>query len=213
MQETLAALAIIVVAAVVGAIGSPSVASSLAKAESCRGAAAMEAHRLCTTKSLSVSPNPAIEPPSQRGPTRNRRYCRGGLREDRGLPGVCSLGAPASKATRRIAVIGDSHAAQWRPALDRIGRQRGWNLLSTTASGCDLGGQASPGRACAAWQKAVVKWLGRHPEVDSVIVGQVAKRDRGAPARYRGAWQKLPSSVARVIVLRDTPEALGDVRG
>lgn len=172
----------------------------------------MEAPRRCATKRFSVTPDPAIEPPSQRGPTRNRQYCRGGLRKDRGLSGVCSLGAPASKAARRIAVIGDSHAAQWRPALDRIGRQRGWTLLSATASGCDVGGQASPDRACAAWQKAVVKWLARHPEVDTVIVGQVAKRDRGAPARYRRAWERLPSSVSRVIVLRDTPAALGDVR-
>lgn len=201
-----------VLAAVAGAIGGSSLAWGLTAAESCRGAAAMEAPRQCATKSFSVTPNPALEPASQRGPTRNRQYCRGGLRTDRGLPRVCSLGAPASKAARRIAVMGDSHSAQWRPALDRIGRQRSWNLLSTTASACDFGGQASPGRACAAWQKAVVKWLARHPEVDTVIVGQVAKRDRGAPARYRRAWERLPSSVSRVVVLRDTPAALGDVR-
>ena len=178
----------------------------------CRGAASMVKPGSCPARTLKVTPSPAKEAPSQRGPTRNLRHCRGGLRTDRGLAAVCSLGVPASKAGRRIAVIGDSHSAQWRPALDRIGRQRGWNLLSTTASACDFGGQASPARACAAWQKAVVKWLARHPDVTTVIVGQVAKRDREAPSRYRRAWERLPSSVARVIVLRDTPAAPGDVR-
>ncbi|MFM8762655.1 MAG: SGNH hydrolase domain-containing protein [Solirubrobacterales bacterium] len=212
MQEALALLAAVGLAIVAAATGASALAGGLTSADNCRGAAAMEAPRRCATKSFSVSPNPAVEPPAQRGPTRNRQYCRGGLRKDRGLAGVCSLGAPASRATRHIAVMGDSHSAQWRPALDRVGRQKGWNLLSTTASACDFGGQASPGRACVAWQEAVVKWLARHPEVDTVIVGQVAKRDRGAPARYRRAWERLPSSVSRVIVLRDTPAARDDVR-
>lgn len=166
----------------------------------------------CRVRSFSVTPDPAREPSSQRGPTRNRQYCRGGLRKDRGLAGVCALGVRPSKARRHFAVIGDSHAAQWRPALDRIGRQRGWSLLSTTASACDFGGQASPDRACAGWQRAVVRWLGRHPEVNTVIVGQVAKKDRSAPARYQRAWKRFPRTVTRIMVLRDTPAAARDMR-
>lgn len=197
--------------ALVGACGSAPVAT--VEPAGCRGAAAMQEPGRCAARTLSVKPNPASEPPSQRGPTRNRGFCRGGLRADRGLAGVCSLGAPPAKATRKIAVVGDSHAAQWRPALDRVGREHGWNFLSTTASGCDLGGVASPDRACAGWRRQVPKWLARHPEIDTVIFGQVAKRDRGAPGRYRQAWAKLPSSVEQVLTIRDTPAARDNVRG
>ena len=213
------AAAISVVALVVifaGATGVASLAKSLTNpgsgSGSCRGAAAMLDPGRCATRSPAVTPNPSSEPSSLRGPARNRQYCRGGLKTNRGLPQVCSLGVPAAKAKRQIAVVGDSHAAQWRPALDRVGRQRGWNLLSTTASECDFGGPTSPSRSCAAWQKAVVRWLERHRGIDTVIVGQVAKRDRKAPARYRRAWEKLPPSVERILVLRDTPVARPEVR-
>lgn len=204
-------MGLVLLGGLAGACGSAPVAP-VVSAE-CRGAAAMENAGRCTMAGLRVTPNPAAEPPQERGPTRNRRFCRGGLRTDRGLPGVCPLGAPPAKATRKIAVIGDSHAAQWRPALDRVGRERGWTFLSTTASGCDLGGSTRPDRACVSWRKAVPKWLARHPDIGTVIVGQVAKRDGGAPARYRRAWAALPGSVNRILTFRDTPAARDNVRG
>ena len=188
------------------------VAMPTGSAAACRGAAAMHEPGRCPAKSLKVTPDPASEAPSQRGPTRNRRYCRGGLRTDRGLAAVCSLGAPPAKATRRIAVVGDSHAAQWRPALDRVGRARGWNFLSTTASGCDIGGPASSDPACVSWRREVPRWLARHPEIGTVIFGQVAKRDDAAPGRYRRAWADLPPSVTRILTFRDTPAARKEVR-
>jgi len=46
----------------------------------------------------------------------------------------CAFGDPASAAT--VVLIGDSHAAQWFPALERLAIERGWRLISLTKSGC-----------------------------------------------------------------------------
>ena len=35
-----------------------------------------------------------------------------------------------------IVLTGDSHAAQWLPALERLARERGWRLVAVTKSAC-----------------------------------------------------------------------------
>ena len=51
-----------------------------------------------------------------------------------------STPATASSASRRadvtVVLFGDSHAAQWFPALERLATDRGWRLVSMTKSGC-----------------------------------------------------------------------------
>ena len=46
----------------------------------------------------------------------------------------CQFGDTESKTT--IVLFGDSHAAQWFPALDAIANQRGWRLVTLTKATC-----------------------------------------------------------------------------
>ncbi|WP_281032988.1 SGNH hydrolase domain-containing protein, partial [Mesorhizobium sp. M6A.T.Ce.TU.016.01.1.1] len=46
----------------------------------------------------------------------------------------CQLGDP--QGTRTIVVAGDSHAAQWIPAIDKIARDRKWKLVTFTKAAC-----------------------------------------------------------------------------
>ena len=46
----------------------------------------------------------------------------------------CVYGDPTGDKT--VVLIGDSHAAQWFPALNEISRQQGWRLLPRTKSAC-----------------------------------------------------------------------------
>ncbi|HSP60286.1 MAG TPA: acyltransferase family protein [Ornithinimicrobium sp.] len=48
--------------------------------------------------------------------------------------GVCRAGDPEGEVT--IALNGDSHAGMWITALDEIGRDRGWRIVSLTKSSC-----------------------------------------------------------------------------
>ena len=182
-------------------------------------------------------PPPAI--PAIRARTRScaRRSCRRRSRrapsatrpcatlEKRGLLFVCGFGAPPAQATATIALIGDSHAAHWRAALDVVGHANGWAGISLSHTGCPLS-QATknlpqPRRdECVRWNREVHEWLDQHPEITTVFVSQISGgvgviargRNQLAAQRagYRAAWRALPQSVGRIVVLRDTPKAHGD---
>ena len=49
-------------------------------------------------------------------------------------PGACVYGDPSSST--RVVLFGDSHAAQWFPALERLAVEHGWRLESMTKSAC-----------------------------------------------------------------------------
>ena len=46
----------------------------------------------------------------------------------------CVFGDPRSSTT--VVLFGDSHAAMWFPALERVAMERSWRLVSLTKSGC-----------------------------------------------------------------------------
>jgi peptidoglycan/LPS O-acetylase OafA/YrhL len=133
---------------------------------------------------------------------------------------VCAFGLPARRASRTVAVLGDSHASHWRPALDVVAKARRWRGLSITRTGCAFS-QAVPdiaGRArthCVQWNRQVLDWFAHHPEVATVVVAAHAGADVVVPrgrdpfavkrAGYADAWRALPASVKRIIVIRDTP--------
>jgi hypothetical protein len=49
-------------------------------------------------------------------------------------PRKCIFGKTTGHTT--IALVGDSHAAQWFPALDQVALQRGWRLVTFTKVAC-----------------------------------------------------------------------------
>jgi hypothetical protein len=60
---------------------------------------------------------------------------------------------------------------------------------------------------CASWNRAVPGWFARHPQVTTVFVSQKARGDASGERRagYAAAWRRLPGSVRRIVVLRDSP--------
>lgn len=130
------------------------------------------------------------------------------------VPFVCSFGAPLSRATRTIALMGDSHATHWRPALGPVAALRGWHGLNLTRAGCPFatGTPVLPPRLfgdCLLWRRRVPGWFRLHPEVDTVFVSEHhVQVVGGLPAAIRGyerAWRLLPRTVRRIVVIRDTP--------
>lgn len=133
---------------------------------------------------------------------------------------VCAFGAPAATARATVALLGDSHAAAWRAALSPVARREGWRGLSVTRSGCpfvaaELAVPEPERTHCRVWNAQVRGWFRAHPEVRTVFVaaraglriaGVPARRmDRAVRAAYASAWRTLPPTVARIVVLRDTP--------
>lgn len=134
---------------------------------------------------------------------------------------VCGWGLAPERASKTIALIGDSHAAHWRPALEVLIHRRGWRAVSMSRAGCPLTTAyaklptVARSNACGRWNRAVRRWLRRHPEVSVVFVAQhritvVPRGGRSASSTlrhgYTSAWRNLLANYVRhVIVLRDTP--------
>jgi peptidoglycan/LPS O-acetylase OafA/YrhL len=83
----------------------------------------------------------------------------------------CVYGDPSSSTT--IVLFGDSHAAEWFPALERLAVERSWRLISLTKSGCTPAQltvwNANFKRAydeCDQWRDAAVARIGtEHPHL------------------------------------------------
>ncbi|MDQ0092878.1 acyltransferase family protein [Paeniglutamicibacter psychrophenolicus] len=90
----------------------------------------------------------------------------------------CRLGNTANP-TLRVAVVGDSHASAWLPALAAIAKARDWELVTHIRSGCSpsvaalkdaqkLSGAAE--RLCTESVRALGPGLAADPGIDAVIV-------------------------------------------
>ena len=74
-------------------------------------------------------------------------------------------------AETRIALVGDSHALMWLPALIRAAAPEGWQIVTMMKGSCSpvlgtLNTQAygrDKGVACRAWRKKAYAWLDEHP--------------------------------------------------
>jgi hypothetical protein len=136
---------------------------------------------------------------------------------------VCAFGVEPSQARRTVALVGDSHAGNWRWALTDAMRQFGWHGLRIGHASCPLSTAVrdlpEPGRSsCARWKRAVFRYLRHHPEIDTLISSQLSGGSGVVPARgrsafetavagYAAAWRRLPRTVERILVLRDAPKA------
>jgi len=147
--------------------------------------------------------------------TIHRNGCHIVARDDVRVPD-CVLGDPDGTLT--VALVGDSHAMHWWPALERWAAERGGvRLVPLTKAGCpvvdvdvELAGtlQAS----CAPWRAAVVERL-RHVEPDVVLVADSNQHAFVGPEPVLPRWTaattaflgSLPAS-ARVTVLANTPQ-------
>jgi peptidoglycan/LPS O-acetylase OafA/YrhL len=185
----------------------------------CFGAAARDPRHPCRNPRLRlvVRPNPRVA-------KQPFGHCRLLFR----LVGkqVCGFGVAAGEATETVALIGDSHAGHWKPALDAVARTRGWHGIHLGHASCPLSTATrdlvEPNRShCARWKRAVFAWFARHPEVSTVFLSQLTGGSGVVPshgrselatsrAGYAAAWRRLPPSVKQIVVIRDTPKVHGN---
>jgi hypothetical protein len=197
-----------------------SVSVEPAARQRCFGAASRDFKRPCRNPKLklAVVPTPDVAEVSPNLPCTPLKQV--------GLIIPCQFGMPPEKSMSSVALIGDSHAAHWRAALEHVSQKVKWRGISITRSGCPFTravAQLEPKSRqdqCWQWNKQVPLWLAAHPSIKTVFV--VAHYDAGVvtPAGrkafdvkmngYRAAWKKLPKSVKRVIVIRDTPKSTPD---
>ncbi|MFE4213647.1 acyltransferase family protein [Streptomyces sp. NPDC056844] len=133
----------------------------------------------------------------------------------------CVYGDRAS--ARTVVLFGDSHAAQWFPALHRLAAVRGWKLVSLTKASCKVADVTvvsghQPYAACDTWRADALARIGAL-RPDLVVV---SSSDAGDPAHpssdplrqwttgFETTFRALGGTGARVAALLDTPWPKGD---
>ena len=125
----------------------------------------------------------------------------------------CVFGDPASTTT--VVLLGDSHAAQWFPALERLAVERSWRLISMTKSGCTPGWltvwSTNMKRAyveCDQWRERVVERI-TSEQPDLVIVAS----SHPYPSPGDGAAAPPDGGTALAAGLAETVDRLAPLAG
>ena len=128
-------------------------------------------------------------------------------------------------ASKKIVLFGDSHAAQWMPTLEKMAREKNFELISLTKSAC-------PGPAvvkvntgeyknsdCSAWRDYAYKRITSIQPV-AVIVAGMQHFDMPSGYPDRASWWRegqrktlaaLRGSSPHIIYLSDTPHPNRDI--
>ncbi|HEX6967566.1 MAG TPA: acyltransferase family protein [Micromonosporaceae bacterium] len=129
----------------------------------------------------------------------------------------CVYGNPTAKTT--VAVVGDSKAGQWVPALQKLADQNDWKLMVFTKSSCifttaTIPIKEKPYESCVEWNRKLLDRLIRVERPDYVITSQHASyayRDDGTLSieemvrGLRESWSALSAIGTKVIVIADNP--------
>jgi hypothetical protein len=209
-------LAVVALVATVGT-GAAGPSSGDAPAPACFGAASHDRYRPCDNPALrdEVVPSPAE--------ARDGRNAPCAAIADEGPLRICTFGAARERAVGTIALLGDSHAAHWRAALEYVANAQRWHGVSLALSGCPYSSATRVLRSalrehCIARNDVVPTWLERHPQIHTIFVSELSgarwrlphgTRDElnGEMSAYVSAWDRLPASIRNIVVIRDTPKA------
>jgi peptidoglycan/LPS O-acetylase OafA/YrhL len=129
---------------------------------------------------------------------------------------TCVVGAAESDMD--VALIGDSHAASWYPALKTIAEEKSWSLSPFMKSACPMSEATKQDetqdveRSCSTWNTELAEVLAAQPEpLDLVVlahsaVGDNYGSDKDTIAGFRAAWAPLLERGTQVVVIRDIPQ-------
>ena len=135
-------------------------------------------------------------------------------------PPNCEYGVKGSAIT--IALVGDSHASQWFPAIEAIALERGWRLVTFVKVSCSFTTLAQRNlalkreyRECTAFNEATVARLNQIKPALTIIVNRRTFRPIEENITSALAGAALGEMVARIpgatVILVDTPAPGRDV--
>lgn len=184
-------------------------AEQAAQAERCFGAgAALDPQGCAEFATTTLSPSPALARDD-----RHAAYTENCITPTASVElRTCEFGD--AEADFRVAIIGDSHAANWFPAFDRLANERGWQLITHLKSACPESTAIKRNTvieaetSCLAWNEQMA--TGDHIErpYDLVVVSYSAAADsyddpETAIEGFIGAWQKYIDGGSTIVVVAD----------
>jgi hypothetical protein len=194
-------------------------ASSIARApvaSVCFGATAMDPRKQpCMPDASTTSFHPSVTNGRGDNVVPRGRSCRSSAGSLRVLK--CTF---LRSAHMRVALVGDSHAEQWLPAVIAVARTNHWRLDTYLKGGCAFSttkrsdNATASHNSCIAWGNKVQKKLlaGRYDLViTSAVTGTTYARAAGKTSEESAAaglvrrWNALADGGIEVVAIRDSP--------
>lgn len=135
------------------------------------------------------------------------------LRFEEATPQDCRFGN--ANGQMKVFLIGDSHAANWYPALELLAEEQNWNGFAFTKSSCPLvpvmlNRSGAAYTQCLEWAQRVLERIERE-KPDLVIFGQESRLhafapedDRQLPKILADLWRAIRPHVGAIIAMVDT---------
>lgn len=174
-----------------------------------------------TSLPVAPEPNPRLKPAERLDEIQLRKIVTARTDVTKAVLNSCDLGNTSdkvvpcefgdTKAAKTIVIVGGSHASQWVPAFDVLGKTRGFRLISITKSACTLGLNIENDPGCERWNDAVMKALFRiKPSLVVTVATRMPYLDEPdgreyIPSGYIEKWIQLDKAGIPVLGLRDTP--------
>jgi peptidoglycan/LPS O-acetylase OafA/YrhL len=143
---------------------------------------------------------------------------------DASIKKPCAYGDTASPTT--VVLFGDSHAAQWFPALEAVAQQRDWKLVVVTKTACSAASvriyQATlkrPFDECVRWRESAWGYIASLRPAMVVMSSAAAGGDLADPAQrpddvWTAGWvrttEQLAATGAKLYLIDDTPYQSSD---
>lgn len=141
----------------------------------------------------------------------------------------CQLGVPVEDATKTVALVGDSHAAAWFPALDEIAKKNRWHVITYAKASCpvtdalrvlDNEKTDEDQLACYGWGQRVSDKLLTDKSVDTIFTASyssaytykaAAKTPLKSPAvdGFTSMWTSWQEAGKKVVIFDDVPRTNG----
>ena len=193
----------------------------------CYGPSALEPGSRCVPVEGS---GPIVPPPEVVALQNTDPLYRGCMGEITGTDVVtCTLGSQSATPERVVALVGDSHATAWFPALDEIGVTNNWRIITYAKASCPLTEaiRTLPSektdeaeRDCHAWVASVISALADSDEVSYVFTAAFSNAyGYKSPAGegfedprvdgFAQAESELVAAGLQVFVLSDVPLTQG----
>jgi hypothetical protein len=143
----------------------------------------------------------------------------------------CGLGAAADKAEATVAIVGDSHATAWFPALEELAKQRNWHVKTYTKASCPATTATrvlpaekndSNQRDCMAWQQDVAEQVAADESISTIFTAAYSTaytfasptgKSMRDPATdgFQEVWQRWMAAGKQVIVFDEVPRTSGKI--
>ena len=200
---------------------------SALKSSSCYGPGALNPAHRCSTVLGQEAPNPGPVAVSNQNTNPAYPGCQANFSGTDLV--TCDLGVPAGSARYTVAMVGDSHATAWYPAMDALAKKHKWRVVTYAKASCPvstalriLDSEKTPENQsdCHAWVLRLDEALKSNPSISTIFTASYSsaykyksavgdRLENPAVDGFKQMWAGWQAAGKQVVAFDDVPRTNG----